>query len=89
MGGPVVEIDGSVPDFLSVMLLRTGSLEEAEKLIEQDPGVQMRLIYADVVPWSVTMSSMRFVRRKPQPRIDDPEQSFRVKRVDLEQPFND
>ncbi len=84
MGGPVPG-DG---DFLSVMLLRTGSIEEAEKLVSQDPGVQTRVVSATVVPWSVDMSSMRFVRRKPQPPIDDPEQSFKVKRVDLETRLN-
>lgn len=85
MGGPVPGPDG---EFLSVMLLRTGSLEEAEKLASQDPGVQTRVVVAEVVPWSVEMSSMRFVRRKPQPPIHDPEQPFKVKRVDLETRLN-
>ncbi len=85
MGGPVT---GSGGEFLSVMLLRTGSLEEAEKLASQDPGVQTKLVKAKVIPWSVDMSSMRIVRRKPQPPIEDPDQSFRVKRIDLESRLN-
>ena len=44
MGGPVVE--DIAYDALSVMLLRTGSLEEAQKLAAQDPGMQMRLVRA-------------------------------------------
>ena len=85
MGGPVT---GSAGEFLSVMLLRTGSLEEAEKLASQDPGVQMKLVKAEVIPWSVDMSSMRFVRRKPQPPVENPDQPFTVKRIDLESRLN-
>lgn len=85
MGGEVVEAGRRQ---LSVMLIRTGSLEEAERLAGQDPGVQQRLVRAEVLPWDVTMSSMRFVRRKPIPRIDDPDQTFSIKRVDPESRLN-
>ena len=85
MGGKVVEIGRHQ---LSVMLIRTGSMEEAEKLASQDPGVQQRLIRAEVLPWDVTMSSLRFVRRKPIKPINDPEQSFSIKRVDPESRLN-
>ncbi len=89
MGGEVLASEpGHGNELLSVMLLRTGSIEEAEKLIEQDPGVQMRLVRGEVVPWNVTMSSLRFVRRKAQPPIDDPAQSFSIKRVDTESRLN-
>jgi len=47
MGGSVIE-DISY-DALSMMLLRTGSLEEAQKLAAQDPGVQMRLVRAQAL----------------------------------------
>lgn len=70
------------------MLVRTGSLEEATKIATQDPGVQMRLIRAEVVPWTVTMSSMRFVHRRPRAPIRDPDQSFSIKRIDLESRLN-
>ncbi|MBL6690728.1 MAG: hypothetical protein ISP91_10075 [Pseudomonadales bacterium] len=86
MGGPVVE--DTTYDALSAMLLRTGSLEEAQKLAAQDPGVQMRLVRAQVMPWGVNMSSMRFVRRRPSQPIEDPDKSFSIKRVDPESRLN-
>lgn len=86
MGGDVSE-DVSY-DALSVMLLRTGSLEEAESLAAQDPGVQMRLVRTQVLPWLVDMSSMRFVRRRPSQPIEDPDKSFSIKRVDPESRLN-
>ncbi len=85
MGGQAPEIAG---DRLSIMLVRTGSLEEATKIATQDPGVQMRLIRAEVVPWTVTMSSMRFVHRRPRAPILDPDKSFSIKRIDLESQLN-
>ena len=85
MGGEVIEAGRRQ---LSVMLIRTGSLEQAERLASQDPGVQQRLIRAEVLPWDVTMSSLRFVRRKPVPRISDPDQTFTIKRVDPESRLN-
>jgi uncharacterized protein YciI len=85
MGGTVPDLS---QDFLSVMLLRTGTLEEAQSVAAQDPGVQMRLIRARVVPWNVKMSSMRFVHRRPQPSIRDPDQSFSIKRIDIESRLN-
>ncbi len=86
MGGSVLE-DVSY-DALSVMLLRTGSLEEAQTMATQDPGVQMRLIRAQVLPWAVDMSSMRFIRRRPSQPIDDPDKSFSIRRVDPESRLN-
>ncbi|MBT4160774.1 MAG: hypothetical protein HOC70_15580 [Gammaproteobacteria bacterium] len=85
MGGGVAEASRNQ---LSVMLIRTGSLEEAEKLASRDPGVQQRLVRAEVLPWDVTMSSLRFVRRKPIQPFKDPDQSFSIKRVDPESRLN-
>lgn len=85
MGGPVV---GMGENRLSVMVLRTGSLEEAERLANQDPGVQMRLVRAEVWPWNVELSAMRFVRRAPPLNVQDPNQPFSIKRVDPESRLN-
>ena len=85
MGGVVPDVS---QDFLSVMLLRTGSLEEAQQLAERDPGVLMRLVRASIVPWDVNMSSMRFVRRKARPPIQDPDESFSIRRIDPESRLN-
>ncbi len=82
MGGPLPDGVGSM------VLIRTGSLEEATKLVQMDPGVQTKVITVEVMPWDVTMSSVRVVRRKPQPPEDDSEQSFHVKRIDLESRLN-
>jgi uncharacterized protein YciI len=85
MGGTVDDGDAGE---LSVMLLRTSSLEEAEKIASQDPGVQMRLVRAEVTAWNLNMSSMRFVQRRPYKRIEDPGQSFSIKRIDPESRLN-
>ena len=85
MGGPITDMDS---DYLSIMLVRIGSQEEAEKLASQDPGVMTRLVRAEVVPWAVTMSSMRFLRRRPQVPINDPDQTFNIKRIDPESRLN-
>lgn len=86
MGGPVT--DGIVRDTLSMMLLRTGSLEEANQIMQQDPGIQMHLIDGEVTPWSVNMSSMRFVQRRQPPTVTSPDQSFSIKRIDPESRIN-
>ena len=85
MGGPVTDLN---EDFLGIALLRTGSLEEAETIASQDPGVVTRLIRASVVPWNVTMSSMRFARRRLKAPVDAPNQSFTIKRIDPESRLN-
>jgi uncharacterized protein YciI len=69
-------------------LLRTGSLEEAQAVALQDPGVKTKILRAEVVAWDIQMSSMRFDRREPMPALDDPEQTFRVKRIDPESRIN-
>lgn len=85
MGGTVDGVDSGE---LSVVLLRTSSLEEAEKIASQDPGVQMRLVRAEVRAWNLNMSSMRFVRRRPYNPIVDPGESFSIKRIDPESRLN-
>lgn len=82
MGGVVSGEPGSL------MLVRTGSREQAETIARQDPGVETRILRTEVTAWNVSMSSMRFVRRQPMPPIKDPDQSFKVKRVDLESQLN-
>ncbi len=72
----------------SLMLVRTGSLEEAEAIARQDPGVETRIVKAEITGWNVQMSSMRFVRRQPVPPIKDPDQTFRLKRLDPESRLN-
>ena len=85
MGGPVTDIN---EDYLAVLLVRTGSIEQAESLVSNDPGVQTRLIRAEVVPWNVTMSSMRFVRRRAEAPTDGPDKTFSIKRIDPESRLN-
>lgn len=72
----------------SLMLVRTGSREEVEAIARQDPGVITRIVNAEVTGWNVQMSSMRFVRRQPVPPIRDPDQTFRLKRLDPESRLN-
>ncbi|MCZ6504310.1 MAG: hypothetical protein O6945_17570 [Gammaproteobacteria bacterium] len=82
MGGPVDGEPGSL------MLVKTGSREEAEVIARQDPGVETRIVKAEITAWYVQMSSMRFVRRQPVPPIEDPDQTFRLKRIDRESQIN-
>ena len=82
MAGPL----GGEPGALA--LVRTGSLEEAEALARQDPGVETQIIKAVVTAWDIQMSSMRFDRREPIPPLDDPEQPFKLKRIDPESRIN-
>ena len=48
----------------------------------------MRLVRAEVKAWNLNMSSMRFVRRRPNKPIVDPGESFSIKRVDPESRLN-
>ncbi len=86
MGGEIQPSAGEA--MLSVMLLRTGSLEAAERIASQDPGVQMRLVQVEILPWRVNMSSMRVMQRRPAEVFDDPDQSFTIKRVDPDSRLN-
>jgi uncharacterized protein YciI len=79
MGGSVDDRDGQA---VSLYLLRTGSIEEAEKIASRDPGVQTRLLKVDVTAWIVTLSSVRFIKRRLQAPDDDPDQPFSIKRLD-------
>lgn len=72
----------------SLMLVRTGSREEAEVIARQDPGVVTRILKAQITAWNVQMSSMRFVQRQPVQPIKDVDQTFRLKRVDPESRLN-
>ncbi len=82
MGGSVVGEQGGL------VLVRTGSMDEARALVQQDPGIKTRLLQANVTGWDVNLSSMRFVRREKMAPIRDPDQVFRVKRIDLESRLN-
>jgi uncharacterized protein YciI len=72
----------------ALALVRTGSLEEAEAIARQDPGVKTQIVKAAVTAWDIQMSSMRFDKREPMPPLDDPEQPFRLKRIDPESRIN-
>ncbi len=82
MAGPVKDAAGGLA------LVRTGSLEEAQALVRQDPGVVTMILKTVITPWAVQMSSVRFARRQPMVPIKDPEQSFKLKRVDPESRLN-
>ncbi len=82
MAGPLVGEAGGL------VLVRTGSMEEAEAIARQDPGVKTKIVKPEVTAWDIRLSSMRFVRRQPMPPLDDPEQTFRLKRIDPEARIN-
>jgi uncharacterized protein YciI len=82
MGGTTLDTVGSM------MLVRSTSLEQVRTLVEFDPGVRTRIVSVELIPWDVTMSSMRPVRRKAEASSAEPGQSYRLKRIDLDSRLN-
>lgn len=81
-------VPGSVAGFVGVVLLMTDSREEAESIVSQDPGIQTRQLGAVIIPWDVSLSSLQVLRRKPAVQIEDPDQSFSIKRLDPDSRLN-
>ncbi|MEX2489170.1 MAG: YciI family protein, partial [Pseudomonadales bacterium] len=70
-----------------LMILRTGSLEEAREVVENDPGVVEGIVNATVNTWDVRMSSMRWTRRRAPPVVQDPDEPWHLKRIDPSAPI--
>ncbi|MDZ7686367.1 MAG: YciI family protein [Gammaproteobacteria bacterium] len=81
MGGETVGQPGAL------VLLRVGSIEQAEAVAQRDPAVVNRILDYEVTGWRVEMSSMRHSRRMQQP-VRDPDKPFRLERLDPDSPIN-
>lgn len=81
MGGPAANAD------LEFVLVRVGSIGQAQSVARADPLVTSGLLSVMVYDWRVAMSSMRSVRRSvsPERAADKP---FRVERLDPGAPIN-
>lgn len=71
-----------------LMILRTGSLEEAREVVENDPGVVEGIVDATVNTWDVRMSSMRWTRRRAPPVEHNPDEPWHLKSIDPSAPIN-
>ena len=80
MSGPFEDQSGGI------FVIRAKDLEAAQKLVELDPGVVSGKIMAEVRRWRVLTSAMRSVR--PQVIEIEPDQSFKVERLDPGAPIN-
>lgn len=85
MGG---EVDDEVDQAVAVYLVRAGSLDDAEKIAELDPGVQTKLVRVSVLPWQVSLSSIRIVKRRQPSAVNDPDETFTIKRLDPNSSLN-
>lgn len=79
MAGPLVDARGAM------LLLRTDSLGEAEKLVARDPAVLAHILAARVTGWRVEISSMPNYRRVV-PQVQLPDKPFRIDRIGPEPP---
>lgn len=80
MEGPLVDAEGAV------MLVRTGSMEQAKRIVEEDPAIINRILTATVQGWRVEMSSMRQFKRVV-PDVKGPNEPFKVERIDPNAPI--
>lgn len=71
-----------------LMILRTGSLEEAREVAANDPGVVEGIVEATVDIWDVRLSGMRWTKHRPLPITQDPDEPWRLKRIDPSSPIN-
>ena len=85
MGG---EVDDTARDAIAVYLVRAGSLDDADKIAQLDPGVQTRLVRVSVLPWYVSLSSVRIVKRRRPSVVNDPDETFTIKRLDPNSSLN-
>ncbi len=86
LGGPLLSEPGSMS------LLRIGSLEEANRLVEMDPGIQTRILNAELIPWNVELSSLMFVPHREEALPENPAESvegnYRLRRIDPDSRIN-
>lgn len=80
MSGPFEDQSGGI------FVVRASDLETAQKIVELDPAVAAGKITATVHRWRVLTSAMRSVR--PQVIEIEPDQSFKVERLDPAAPIN-
>ena len=73
-------IGGTLRDRDMSVVVRAASLSQAQQLVSENPGIQNRVITAELSRWEVSMSSLRMVRRKAAPSDDT--QSYHLKRID-------
>ncbi|MDA0788157.1 MAG: YciI family protein [Proteobacteria bacterium] len=82
LSGPLVSGSGGMS------LLRIDSLEAAGKLIERDPGIETRILEAELIPWDVELSSLVFAPRRAQSLPENLEGTYRLRRIDPESRLN-
>jgi len=81
MGGTLVGEPGAM------MLLRASSFAQANRIAQNDPLVISNVLKAQVTGWRVRMSSMRQFERSV-PEAHEPNQPFRIERLDPKSPIN-
>ncbi len=80
---------GSVTgDEVGMAVIRTSSREEAEALVNADPGVVSKILRAEVLHWDLALSSMRFMPQKPMQPLADPDAPFKLRRIDSDSAIN-
>ncbi len=80
MSGPFEDQSGGL------MIVRAKDIKGAIKLLDNDPAIQAGTIQAGVRRWRVLTSAMRSA--KPQVIEVDPDQTFRIRRLDPDSPIN-
>jgi uncharacterized protein YciI len=81
MGGPIADEPGSI------MLVRVDSFEQAQSIVDNDPGVVNKILRGTIVGWHLEMSSMRQFKRQKQ-EIESHDQPFRIESLDPTAPIN-
>ena len=69
-----------------MMLIQADSLEEANRIASDDPGVRAGLLAIEVKEWRVRFSNMRFVKPRAERPEMKPDEAFKIKRLDPEAP---
>lgn len=80
MSGPFDDESGGI------FVVRAKDREAVNAILADDPAVKTKIISVDVRRWRILSSAMR--RATPQLIELEPDQSFRVKRVDPDSPIN-
>lgn len=81
MGGPLAGDQGSM------MLVRVDSFEQAQSIVDKDPGVVNGILKGQVIGWRLEMSSMRQFKR-PRQEVESHDQPFHVESLDPTSPIN-
>lgn len=81
MGGPLIREDGAL------LLIKVSSFEEAQSIIDRDPGVVNGILTATVSGWQLEMSAMRRFKRNT-PEVTEADQTYTLERLDPQSPLN-